>query len=188
VLAERWEALPKHIRTETPVVLAYADRAVALGWHDAALKSLETALDARWDERVAARYASLEIGDPAHRQSRMERWLAAHPASPGVMLGLARLHHMQRDWPNSRDYLHRAIDQGAGSDAWVQLGDGYAAAGDERNARLCYANALRASRNEAVVPLAPPPMVADPIEADTRDPHGLPYVHGDAPPHRTDRL
>lgn len=32
VLAERWESLPKHIRTETPVVLAYADRAVALGW------------------------------------------------------------------------------------------------------------------------------------------------------------
>ena len=187
-LAERWEALPKHVRTETPVVLAYADRAVALGWHDAALKSLETALDARWDERVAARYASLEVGDPAHRQARMERWLNAHPGSPGVMLGLARLHHMQRDWPNARDYLQRAIDQGAGSDAWVQLGDGYAAAGDERNARLCYANAIRASRNEPVVALVPTPVVEDPIEADTRDVHGLPYVHGDAPPHRTDRL
>ncbi|MET0327214.1 MAG: heme biosynthesis HemY N-terminal domain-containing protein [Luteimonas sp.] len=189
VLAERWEALPKSIRTEAPVVLAYADRAVALGWHDAALKSLETALDARWDERVAARYAALEVGDPAHRQSRLERWLNAHPSSPGVMLGLARLHHMQRDWPNARDYLQRAVDQGAGSDAWVQLGDGYAAAGDDRNARLSYANAIRASRNEPVVGLAPDPVVQDDslIEPDSRDAHGLPYVHGDAPP-RHDRF
>ncbi|MCD9097333.1 heme biosynthesis protein HemY [Luteimonas fraxinea] len=191
VLAERWEALPKHIRTETPVVLAYADRAVALGWNHAALKSLETSLDARWDERVAARYASLEVGDPAHRQSRMERWLNAHPSSPGVMLGLARLHHMQRDWPNSRDYLQRAIDQGAGSDAWVQMGDAYAAEGDDRNARLCYANALRAARNEPVVALPPAtPLAAhdDLIEPETRDAHGLPYVHGDAAPHPTDRF
>ncbi|ATD66593.1 porphyrin biosynthesis protein [Luteimonas chenhongjianii] len=190
VLAERWEALPKATRTQAAVVLAYADRASALGWHDAALKSLETALDARWDERVAARYATLEIGDPAHRQARLERWLNAHPASPGVMLGLARLHHMQRDWINARGYLQRAIDQGAGSEAWMVMGDGYAASGDDRNARLCYANALRAARNEPVVALPAATATFDeaPIEAEMRDAHGLPYVDGDAPPHATERF
>ena len=77
-----------------------------------------------------------------------------------------------------------------GLDAWVQMGDAYAAEGDDRNARLCYANALRAARNEPVVALPPAPVTAraDLIEPETRDAHGLPYVHGDAPPHPTDRF
>ncbi len=171
VLAERWDAMPKALRTETPVVLAYVDRAVALGWHDAALRSLETALDARWDERLASRYSALDIGDAAHRQARLERWLQTHPASSGAMLGLARLHHARGDAPRARDLVQRAIDQGAGRDGWVQLGDGYAAAGDDRNARLCYANALRAEHNEPIVALpaatrddVPPTVRPDAIE------------------------
>ncbi|NYZ61356.1 heme biosynthesis HemY N-terminal domain-containing protein [Luteimonas deserti] len=178
-LAERWEALPKGVRTETPVVLAYVDRAVALGWHDAATRALETALDARWDERLVSRYAALEAGDPAHRRTRLERWLQTHPASSGTMLGLSRLHHAQRDWPQARDYLQRAIEQGAGRDAWVQLGDNYAASGDERNARLCYANALRAADNQPIValPSSQEPPVS--IDAERRDSHGLPTLPDD---------
>ncbi|ASR43125.1 hypothetical protein BEN78_06745 [Xanthomonas citri pv. mangiferaeindicae] len=176
VLAERWEALPKGLRTETPVVLAYVDRAFALGWHDAALRSLETALDARWDEQLASRYAMLDVGDPEHRRSRLERWLQTYPASPAAMLGLARLHHARRDWARGRPLLQRAAEQGAGSEAWVQLGDGYAAEGDERTARLCYANALRAARNEPILALpvdASAPTIA---AAERRDEHGLPHL------------
>lgn len=180
VLAERWDALPKTLKTETPVVLAYVDRAVALGWHDAALRSLETALDARWDEQLASRYSSLDVGDPAHRRSRLERWLQTHPSSSGAMLGLARLHHSQQEWPQARGYLQRAIDQGAGRDAWVQLGDGYAAVGEEANARLCYANALRAARNEPIVALpSNQTTTIDPIVDTPRDPHAVPPLVDD---------
>lgn len=185
VLAERWEALPKTLRTDTQVVLAYADRAAALGWDDAALRALETALDTRWSEQVAHRYGALEIGDPTHRRARLERWLKTYPASTGALLGLARLHLTQRDGPQARTYLQRAIDQGAGSDAWVQLGDVHAAEGDDRNARLCYANALRASRNEPIIALpATHPPRAD-LTPERRDAHGLPHLHeddGDLPP------
>ncbi len=186
VLAERWEALPKTLRTETPVVLAYADRAVALGWHDAALRALETALEARWNEQVATRYGALEVGDPDHRRTRLERWLKTYPASTGALLGLARLHLAQRDWPRARDYLQRAIDQGAGSDAWTQLGDVHAAEGDERNARLCYANALRVSRNEPIIALPASTTPLDGIAHERRDAHGLPRLHdGDGFPPRS---
>lgn len=179
VLAERWEALPKALRTETPVVLAYVDRAVALGWHDAALRALETALDARWDEQLVSRYSALDIGDAAHRRSRLERWLQAHPSSSAAMLGLARLHQTHQEWPQAREHLQRAIDLGAGRDAWVQLGDGYAAAGDDHRAQLCYANALRASRNQPVVTL--PAASAAPLETgiETRDAQGLPHLPDD---------
>src|SRR5690606_24312318 len=55
-LAERWEVLPKPLRTEPAVVAAYSGRAAALRWEDAATSSIEHALDTRWDEDLALRY------------------------------------------------------------------------------------------------------------------------------------
>src|SRR3546814_7279304 len=59
VLADRWETLPKPLKSEPRVVIAYADRAAELRWEDASARSIEQALDARWDERLAARYGTL---------------------------------------------------------------------------------------------------------------------------------
>src|SRR3546814_18795824 len=61
VLADRWETLPKPLKSEPRVVIAYADRAAELRWEDASARSIEQALDARWDERLAARYGTLPI-------------------------------------------------------------------------------------------------------------------------------
>ena len=148
-LAARWEALPKTVRTEPTVAAAYADRARALGWDDAARGSLEQALDARWDERLASRYGALPAADAGTRQPRLERWLQAHPGSPAVMLGLSRSHRAQSRHAEADDFLQRSIAQGAGADAWEEYGDAHAAAGDDARARLGYANALRATRGEA---------------------------------------
>ncbi len=181
-LAERWEAMPKPLKAEPEVALAYAERASALGWHDATLRSLEQALDTRWDERLVVRYGALDATDPEHRRARLQRWLQAHPSSPGVLLGLARISQAERQGAQARDYLQRAIDQGAGSAAWVPLGDEFAATGDEHRARLCYANALRAARGEPVVAL--PPVAAAPVAFESieggaiedRDEHGMPRL------------
>ena len=59
----------------------------------------------------------------------------------------------QDRWPDAEAALHRAIALGAGADAWETLGDGLAAHGDDALARQCYANALRASRGDAVLPV-----------------------------------
>src|SRR5690606_4512139 len=69
VLAERWESMPKSLRTEPGVVGAYAERAAALRWEEAATRSLEQALDARWDEGLAERYGSLPVGRIAERRA-----------------------------------------------------------------------------------------------------------------------
>ncbi|MFX7918467.1 hypothetical protein ABTK44_19785, partial [Acinetobacter baumannii] len=84
------------------------------------------------------------------RRARAEAWLGAHPASPMLLLTLARLARAQAHWPQAERYLHRALAQGAGSAAWEELGHGYAQVGDETRARLSYLNALRAARGEAV--------------------------------------
>lgn len=179
VLADRWEALPKPLKSEPAAVAAYAERAGALRWEEASAKSVEQALDTRWDESLAALYGRLPIGRLDARKANAERWLEAHPASPSLLLTLARLSRAQGQWPQSETYLHRALAQGAGSEAWEELGHGFAQSGDDARARLSYANALRASRGEAVNELPGRDLrqqIHDQAVSEERDAHGMPRL------------
>lgn len=153
-LADRWEALPKTLRTQPETAAAYADRAAALGWDEAAARSLEQALDAQWDESLAARYGSLPIGRPEHRIAACQRWLDKRPDSPALLLSMSRLAAEQSQWEQAEDFALRAIALAPAGGGWEQLGDIRFARGDESGACQAYGNALRASRGEAIAPPA----------------------------------
>ncbi|HEY5803577.1 MAG TPA: heme biosynthesis HemY N-terminal domain-containing protein [Lysobacter sp.] len=181
VLADRWEALPKPLRSEPAAVAAYAERAAALRWDEAAAKSIEQALDTRWDESLAALYGALGIGRLDARRGNAERWLQAHPASPALLLTLARLARAQGQWPQAEAYLHRALAQGGNSEAWEELGHGFTQAGDEKLARLCYANALNAARGAATQELPGRDLrqkIFDQAVVEERNEHGVPRLRG----------
>jgi len=181
VLADHWETLPKPLKSEPATVAAYAERAAALRWEEAAAKSLEQALDTRWDESLAALYGRLPIGRLEARRANAERWLQAHSGSPGLLVSLARLCRAQGQWPQAEAYLHRALAQGANSEAWEELGHGYAQAGDENRARLSYVNALRAARGEAATELPGRDLrqkIFDEAVIEERDEHGMPRLRG----------
>lgn len=179
VLAERWEAMPKPLRSDAAVVAAYARRAAALRWDDAAAHSLEHALDERWDEDLALLYGRLPLAKPDARRASAQRWLQAHPASPGLLVSLALLARRQGQWTQAQEFLHRALAQGAGAEAWEALGDGLAEAGDDALARLSYANALRAERGEPAQELPGRDMrqrIHDEAVMEDRDTHGFPRL------------
>lgn len=178
-LAERWESLPRPLRTEADVVAAYAQRAAALRWDDAATHALEQALDSRWDESLIALYGRLPVGKPDSRRASAQRWLQSHPDSPGLLLTLARLVRQQGQWAQAQEVLHRALAQGAGADAWEELGHGYAAAGEELLARRSYANALSSGRGEPAAALPDRNLrqhIHDHAVPEERDVHGLPRL------------
>lgn len=177
-LAARWDALPKTLRQDPVVVGAYADRAAALKWDDAAARAIEETLDTQWDESLAAQYGRLSIGRFDQRQARIDRWLEQRPDSPGLLLSRARLAYAHGDWPRAEAALQQSIEYGSGPEAWELLGHGYAAAGDERRARVAYANALRGARGDGLIELPPesyPPMArSEPREI--RDSNGTPRL------------
>lgn len=178
-LAERWETLTKALRVQPAVVAAYAERAAALRWEDAATRSIEQALEARWDESLAGLYGRLPIGKLDSRRASAQHWLQAHPASPALLLTLGRLTRLQGQWPQAQEFLHRAIAQGAGAEAWEELGEGFNAAGDTAQAQQCYANALKAARAEAPVVLPGRDLrqtIHDEAVVEDRDAHGLPRL------------
>lgn len=152
-LAARWDAIPSGLRHDPAIVAAYAERAAALHWDDAAAKAIEQSLDARWDDSLAALYGRLSIGRLDERAARIDRWLAAHPGSPGLLLSRARLQYAHGDWAGAEASLRQSLDAGAGDEAWELLGHGYAANGDESRARIAYANALRSARGDGLIEL-----------------------------------
>lgn len=179
MLADTWDALSPALRQTPAVVAAYAERAAALRWDEAASHSLEQALEARWDEALAALYGRLGIGRLEARRAQAEHWLSAHPSSPALLLTLACLARQAGQWPQAEALLHRALVQGAGSEAWEELGTGYAATGDEALARQCYANALRTLRGEAPIALPGRDLrqrIHDSAAIEERDEHGMPRL------------
>ncbi len=180
-LADRWDALPQALRTTPAVVAAYAQRASALRWDEAATRSIEQALDAQWSEELAALYGQLPVSRLEHRRGQIERWLPAHPSSPALLLAAARIAQAQGQWPQADTWLHRAIAQGAGAPAWEALGDGAMQVGDESRARLAYANALRSQRGDALFELQGRDLrqqIADTAAIEERDEHGMPRLRG----------
>ena len=180
-LADRWDTLPAGLRTSPDVVAAYARRAAALRWDEAATRSLEQALDAQWDEGLVELYGVLPVSRLEHRRAQLERWLPAHPSSPAALFAAARIAQAQGHAQQAEAWLHRAIAQGAGAQAWEALGDAAAKAGDESRARLAYANALRSQRGEPLHDLPGRDLrqqIADTAAIEDRDEHGTPRLRG----------
>jgi len=178
-LQQRWHALPQRLRLAAPVASAFAQRAAALGMEDAGAHAIADALEANWDESLAALYGRLPPGREGKRLSRAEAWLAQHPSSPGLLTALGSLCRAQELWGKAEDYLHRALAQGAGADAWESLGHVFTAQGDAGRAQIAYANALRLGREEPPLPLGGRSLrdqIADAAVAEVRNAHGIPLL------------
>lgn len=179
VLAERWEVLTKPLRLQPSVVAAYAERAAALRWEDAATRSIEQALESRWDENLVTLYGRLPVGKLDSRRASAQHWLHAHPSSPALLVTLGRLARQQGQWTAAQEFLHRAVAQGAGAEAWEELAIGFNEAGDTASAQQCHANAVRAARGDLPVKLPVRDMrqeIHDAAVVEERDAHGLPRL------------
>lgn len=179
-LARAWDATPGPLRKDPAVVAAYAGRAGAMGMQVAAAKALGQALEAHWDESLVAAYGRLPRapGDE-QRLGAAETWLRRHPHSPALLLALARLERGRGRVAAAQDYLHRALAQGAGAEAWEELGHLHAERDEAGPAHLCFLNALRAGRGEAVQALPGRDLralIGDEAVVEERDEHGMPRL------------
>jgi uncharacterized protein HemY len=85
VLADRWEALPKPLRNDPASVAAYAERAAAMRWEEAAARSARTGAGSRWDESLADLTAAC----------RLAGW---NRAAPMPSAGCLRIRAAPRCW------------------------------------------------------------------------------------------
>jgi len=147
-----WRGVPtKEYRREAEAIalLGEAERRLRLDKPGLAADALVSAMKKEWDPKLALLYPELPgvSGSPALR--RAEGWLSAHPKSPQLLLGLARLCRREELWGKARDYLNMALAGAPSAAAWEEWGRLSDAQNDQREARRGYLNALRVARGEA---------------------------------------
>ena len=152
-LQERWNALPPALRDSGPLLMAYAGRAGALGLEAEAASVLADAIERDWQPAWVEAFGRLPAAREDTRLARAQGWLAAHPADPALFLCLGRLQAARHAYGPAGDLLERAIAQGAGADAWEELGHVHTALDHPARAQASYANALRVLRGEPARPL-----------------------------------
>lgn len=180
-LAQRWDATTRGQRAAPAVVAAYAARAAALGLEEQAATAIEHALKRQWSETLARAYGQLPRGRRVSPLKAGESWLKSQPNSPALLLSLGRLCREEALWGKAEDYLHRALAQGAGADAWEELGHAHAAQGDDARARHAFANALRVARGETATPMPGRglrELIQDEAVAEERSTMGVPRLPG----------
>src|SRR5207342_1644406 len=136
------------------VLQAYAARAGELGLEADAAHALEAAIEQRWDESLLPAYAALAGASTEARLARAQSWLSSHADSGALALALGQLALRANELGKAEEMLTRAIAQGAGAEAWGELGNVYTARDDSARAQLCYANALRMARGAPAVPMS----------------------------------
>ncbi|GAB2499164.1 heme biosynthesis HemY N-terminal domain-containing protein [Arenimonas alkanexedens] len=178
-LLQRWNALPQRLQHTPAVVASFAIRAAQLGLEDTGAEALADTLDTQWSEALVAIYGRLPAGRDPKRLSRAEAWLSAHAASPALLVSLGQLCLVQQLWGKAEDFLHRALAQGAGAEAWELLGHAWTAQNDSPRAMIAYANALRVARDEGPLTLSGRSLreqIADEAVAELRNEHGIPLL------------
>ena len=178
-LLQRWNAHPLRLQQAPAVAAAFARRATAVGFEAPGAQALADAIDAHWDESLVALYGRLPARAETPRLEQAQNWLPAHGNSPALLTTLGRLYFQHQQWAKAESYLHRALAQGAGADAWEALGDTLAAQNESARACLAYANALRVGRSESILLLDGRSLreqIADQAVPELRNEHGIPLL------------
>nr|MBP8098305.1 heme biosynthesis protein HemY [Arenimonas sp.] len=135
--------------------------------------------DQHWNESLVHRFALLPAAREDTRLARAQQWLGDHPTSAALALCVGRLCLRAQLLAKAEEMLHRAIAQGAGAEAWEELGHLNTVRNDAVRAQVCYLNALRSLRGEPVRSLEGRSLreqIADEAVAEQRDEHGLPRL------------
>jgi HemY protein len=115
-LAAYWKRIAPADRVHARVAAAAARVATAAGDAALAREAIEASLAKEWTDALAEQYAELPAleapalaAEARARLERAERWLAARPRDPKLLLALGRLCQSAGLWGKARDYLEASL-------------------------------------------------------------------------------
>ncbi|WP_448510172.1 heme biosynthesis HemY N-terminal domain-containing protein [Immundisolibacter sp.] len=104
-----WPQLGRRQRRDAAVQLAYALAVRRADRHDAAQELLAELLRDTWRPDAVEAFGHYAGDDPKHPLELAERWLAAHPDDPALLLALGRLARRARLWAKAQAYFESSL-------------------------------------------------------------------------------
>lgn len=104
-----WPQLSRRLRRDGMTRLAYAQALRRAGRQDAAQDVLGQLLLDDWGPAAVDAFGCYPGDDPQRQLSVGERWLAAHPGDPTLLLALGRLARRARLWAKAQAYFDSSL-------------------------------------------------------------------------------
>lgn len=117
-----WRAVPKRIKSESDVLVAYFEALMRVGLPDRAEKELATRLKSDWRGPLVRLYGLIETVDTSKQLGRAEGWLDRHADDPDLLLATARLCLRNELWGKARSYLETVIGLRPSPEAYQEYG------------------------------------------------------------------
>ena len=120
-LQQYWHDIPKHLRKEKPVVLAYVQALHQFNLDGQAEPILVDAIKHSWDNEYINCYGVLKTDEPDKQLERAEHWLKQYGSNAALYLCLGRLCLRNQLWGKARTYLQQCLDLENNADACAEL-------------------------------------------------------------------
>lgn len=120
-LRSYWEALPRHLRQDEELRVAYAEQLIRIGAEDEAEALLAELLDKDWSQPAIEAYGRARSTRPDAALARARGWEEKHPHNPVLLLALGRLCLQNRQWREARHYLEAALVLHKSPEAYAEL-------------------------------------------------------------------
>ncbi len=115
------ESLSRRMRDDPDIVLAYAERLIAVDGNETAEKHVRHVLGREWDERLVRCYGRIRCEEPQRQLEHAEAWLKEHGRSPMLLLTLGRLCVRNRLWGKARIYFESSIGVEPHAETYFEL-------------------------------------------------------------------
>jgi HemY protein len=120
-LHQYWESLPRHLRQDEDVRVAYADQLIRIGADDEAEALLAAQLDKDWSPAAIEAYGRTRSTRPDVALARARALEVTHPHHPALLLALGRLCLQNRHWEEARHYFEAALALRKSPEAYAEL-------------------------------------------------------------------
>ena len=115
--------VPRELRAENRLGLAFARALMRHGAHDLAEQDIRRRLTAEWNSELAGAYGELKPRDIAAAIGHAESWLADHPDDGSLLLALGRLCRKAQLWGKARSYLETGLSLRESRRGWIELAE-----------------------------------------------------------------
>lgn len=137
-----WRQVPKPVRRDRRVLLAYVRRLAAAGAHDRAADQIRYALKRDWDPELALAFGELVCEDRTAQLATVEGWLKRYGDQPELLLVAGRLCLRNRLWGRARSYFESSLRGASRPEALLELGRLFEEIDLDEEARRAYRQGL----------------------------------------------
>ena len=132
-VANVWHAVPRKMKQEPAVLVAYVDALREKGDSEKAAHELERSINRRWDCQSVLVYGLVE-GNSEKQLKTAEGWLKEHSDDAALHLTVGRLHRRLSHSDEARSHIGRSVSLGGLIDAKLELAELHIETGETQQA------------------------------------------------------